>query len=46
MFEIFFGNETSPVAQFDSLNEALFNYFSYEARGYNPRIRKNGMEIF
>lgn len=45
MFEIFFDSESTPAAQFDSLDEAMFNYFSYEARGYNPRIRKNGKRI-
>ena len=45
MFEIFFGSEKEPVAVFASLDEAMFNYFSYESKGYNPKIRKNGKRV-
>lgn len=43
MFKIFFDNEL--VAQFDTLKEAMLNYWQWEQRGYNPRIEKNGMGI-
>lgn len=43
MFNIFFDNDL--VAQFDTLKEAMLNYWLWERQGYNPRIEKNGMGI-
>ena len=43
MFKIYFDNEL--VASFDTLKEAMFNYYKWDQRGYNPHIEKDGMRI-